>query len=57
MDATDITDVIATHRNLRSPSASGIRSGGLRLLEALNYVEIDREGNRLHQVRLRHGLT
>lgn len=57
MNATDITDVIAQHRNMRSQSASGIRSGGLRLLEALDYVEIDREGNRLRQVRLLKGLT
>ena len=27
MDATDITDVIAEHRNMQPPSASGIRSG------------------------------
>ena len=56
MDATDITDVIAEHRNMRPPSASGIRSGGLRLLQALDYVAIDREGTRLRQVRLLKGL-
>jgi hypothetical protein len=42
---------------MRLPSASGIRSGGLRLLEALDYVAIDREGNRLRQVRLLQGLA
>jgi hypothetical protein len=57
MDAADITDIIARHRNMRLPSASGIRSGGLRLLEALDYVAIDREGNRLRQVRLLQGLA
>jgi hypothetical protein len=57
MDAADITDIIARHRNMRLPSASGIRSGGLRLLEALDYVAIDREGNRLRQVRLLKGLA
>jgi hypothetical protein len=56
MDAAEITDAIAEHRNMRPPSASGIRSGGLRLLEALDWVEIDREGNRLRQVRLLKGL-
>jgi hypothetical protein len=56
MDATDITDVIAEHRNLQPPSASGIRSAGLRLLEALDYVAIDRQGTRLRRVRLRKGL-
>jgi hypothetical protein len=57
MDATDITGAIARHRNMRLPSASGIRSGGLRLLDALDYVEIEREGNRLRQVRVLKGLT
>jgi len=57
MDAADITDIIARHRHMRLPSASGIRSGGLRLLEALDYVAIDREGNRLRQVRLLQGLA
>ena len=57
MDATDITSMIAKHRNMRLPSASGIRSGGLRLLEALDYVAIDREGNHLRQVRLLKGLV
>ena len=56
MEAAEITAVIAAHRNLRPPSASGIRSGGLCLLEELGYVEIDREGNRLRQVRLLKGL-
>jgi hypothetical protein len=57
MDAADITDIMARHRHMRLPSASGIRSGGLRLLEALEYVAIDREGNRLRQVRLLQGLA
>lgn len=57
MAATDITDAIAAHRNMQGSRASGIRSGGLRLLESLDYVEIERQGNRLRQVRLLKGLA
>ena len=52
MDAAAITEAIAAHRKLGSPSAAAIRSNGLRLLEDLACVSIDREGNRLRRVRL-----
>jgi hypothetical protein len=52
MDASALTDAIAAHRDVRAQSAAAQRSGGLRVLEALGYVEIEREGNRLRQVRL-----
>ncbi len=52
MDAADITTVIAEHRGCQTQSAASARSSGLRVLEDLGYVEIDREGNRLREVRL-----
>ena len=55
MDAADITTAIAEHRNLSPQSAGGFRSAGLKALEALGYVEIDREGNRMREVRLIKG--
>ncbi len=52
MDAAAITEAIARHRRLPSASAAAVRSSGLRLLEVLACVSIDREGHRLRRVRL-----
>jgi hypothetical protein len=52
MDADAITEAIVTHREIPAPRAAAYRSGGLRLLDALGYVDIAREGNKLRQVRL-----
>ena len=52
MEAAAITAAIASHRRLPSPSAAAVRSSGLRLLEDLDCVSIEREGNRLRRVRL-----
>ncbi|MBI2950822.1 hypothetical protein HYY27_01940, partial [bacterium] len=52
MDAADITEAIARHRGCKQISAGAVRSGGLRVLEALGYVEIHREGHHLREVRL-----
>ncbi len=52
LDATEITNILARAQNINVQSASAKRSGGLRLLEVLGYVDIERQGNRLRQVRL-----
>jgi hypothetical protein len=52
LDAAAITEAIATHRGLGAPSAAAVRSNGLRLLEDLACVSIEREGHRLRRVRL-----
>lgn len=52
MDAADITEAIAQHRGCQQTSASATRSGSLKMLEALGYVKIKREGQHLREVRL-----
>ena len=52
MEAADITEAIVEHRGCKPQSAGSQRSSGVRLLEALDYVEVEREGNRLGTVRL-----
>ena len=52
MDAAEITTAIAEHRNCMPQSAGSQRSSGIRILEALDYIEVDRQGNRLGEVRL-----
>lgn len=55
MDAADISEIISKHRNIGIQSAGAQRSIGLKILSTLGYVEIDREGNRLREVRLVKG--
>jgi len=52
LEANDITTILARAQQIQPQSAAAKRSGGLRLLEALGHVQIEREGNRLRQVRL-----
>lgn len=52
MDAEAITAAIAAHRQIPASRAAAYRSGGLRVLDALGYVEIARQGHTLRQVRL-----
>ena len=52
MDAANITTAIAEHRKVSKQSAGAVRSNGLKILETLSYAGIDREGNRLREVRL-----
>ncbi len=52
LDATEITNILARSQNISVQSAAAKRSGGLRLLEVLGHVDIERQGNRLRQVRL-----
>lgn len=52
MDAADITAAIVEHRHCMPQSAGSQRSSGIRMLEELGYIEVDRQGNRLGKVRL-----
>ncbi|PON15018.1 hypothetical protein C2W62_26005 [Candidatus Entotheonella serta] len=52
LDATEITNILARSQNISVQSAAAKCSGGLRLLEVLGHVDIERQGNRLRQVRL-----
>lgn len=52
MDAADITTAIVEHRHCRPQSAGSQRSSGISMLEALGYIEVERQGNRLAEVRL-----
>ena len=52
MNAAEITTAIAEHRHCKLQSAGSQRSPGIRILEALGYIEVDRQGNRLGEVRL-----
>ncbi len=52
MDAADITTAIVEHRHCMPQSAGSQRSTGIRMLEALGYIEVERQGNRLCGVRL-----
>jgi hypothetical protein len=54
MEAADLTEALVQHLGCRPTGAGAIRSGGLRLLEALGYVEIHRQGRHLGEVRLTH---
>ena len=52
LDAAEISEAIAAYRGCQLQSAGSQRSNGLRMLQALGYVEVERQGNRLGEVRL-----
>jgi len=52
MAAADISAAIAEHRHCKPQSAGAHRSAGISTLEALGYIEVDRQRNRLGEVRL-----
>jgi len=52
MDATELSERIQKHRQMTRESAMATRSAGLKTLEVLGYVEVDRVANRLKEVRL-----
>jgi hypothetical protein len=52
LDAADITAAIAAYRGCTQQSAGSQRSNGIRMLEALGYIKVEREKNKLGEVRL-----
>ena len=52
LEGADITDAIAAYRGCQPHTAGAQRSNGLRMLEALGYAEVKRQGNRVGAVRL-----
>lgn len=52
MDAAEISEAIAEYRGCQLQSAGSQRSNGLRMLGALGYVGVERQGNRLGEVKL-----
>lgn len=55
MCAAELTEFIIAERNISKQSAMAIRSIGLKALEVLGYVEVEREGNRLGRIKLIDG--
>jgi hypothetical protein len=52
MEAAALTEAMARARGVEPASAASMRSSGLRMLEALGHAEVQRNGQRLGQVRL-----
>ena len=52
LEGTDITEAIVAYRGCQPYTASAQRSNGIRMLEALGYAEVERQGNRVGTVQL-----